>query len=113
MILNMHALAFAEAMDHWSNIDTAIELLTGNLMWTAPLQVYTMSIKILNVIAKEATFSQSAPILAKLDKAHCHLRDAFEDGQMTDRQRTLCSQDRHHLIVTRHYSPSLNHPSSC
>lgn len=79
-------LAFAEAMDHWSNIDTAIELLTGNLMWTAPPQVYAMSIKILNVIAKEATFSQSAPILTKLDKAHSHLRDALEDEQLTDRQ---------------------------
>ncbi|KAF9939593.1 hypothetical protein BGZ65_010060 [Modicella reniformis] len=77
---------FAEAMDHWSNIDTAIELLIGNLMWTAPPQVYEKSIKILEVIVKEATFTQSRPILVKLNKEHCQLRDAYEDGKMNERQ---------------------------
>ncbi|KAF9350177.1 hypothetical protein BGX34_001374 [Mortierella sp. NVP85] len=77
---------FAEAMDHWSNIDTAIELLVGNLMWTAPPRVYAMSIKILDLIVKEATFSQSAPILAKLTKAQYYLREAFEDGKLNDGQ---------------------------
>jgi len=82
-----NVLAFAEAMDHWSNIDTAIDLLAGNLMWTAPPQVYAMSIKILDLIVKEATFSQSAPILAKLTKAQYYLREAFEDGKLNDGQR--------------------------
>lgn len=79
-------------MDHWSNIDTAIDLLTGNLMWTAPPQVYAMSIKILDVIVKEATFSQSAPILTKLIKGQYYLREAFEEGQLNDRQRMFWAQ---------------------
>ncbi|KAI8345587.1 hypothetical protein B0O80DRAFT_269752 [Mortierella sp. GBAus27b] len=78
--------SFAEAMDHWSNINTAIDLLTGNLMWTAPPHVYTMSIKILNVIAKEATFSQAVPILVKLSTEQSNLRETFEDDKMNDRQ---------------------------
>jgi hypothetical protein len=86
-VLNIPTIAFAEAMDHWSNINTAIDLLTGNLMWRAPQHVYTMSIKILNVIAKEATFSQAVPILDKLSTDQSNLRDAFEDDKMDDRQR--------------------------
>ncbi|KAG0375629.1 hypothetical protein BGX24_008849 [Mortierella sp. AD032] len=77
---------FAEAMDHWSNIDTAISFLTGNLMWSAPENVYTDSIKILEVIAQEATYTQAAPILAALDRAHCEWRDVVESGGVTENQ---------------------------
>lgn len=78
--------AFAEAMDHWSNIDTAISFLTGNLMWAAPAQVYTDSIKILEVIAQEATYTQAAPIITALDRAHCEWRDVVESGVVTENQ---------------------------
>ncbi|KAI1320684.1 hypothetical protein EDD11_010218 [Mortierella claussenii] len=74
---------FDEAMDHWSNIDTAIQLLTGNLMWTTPRDVYVHSIKILKVIATEATDTQVAPILTILNKAHCALRNSIEAGSMS------------------------------
>ncbi|KAG0316912.1 hypothetical protein BGZ99_006614 [Dissophora globulifera] len=77
---------FAEAIDHWSNIHKAIELLTGNLMWTAPANVYSMSIQILDVIAKEATYTQAAPILSILDKAHCELRYSLDDDGMNQAQ---------------------------
>ncbi|KAF8979549.1 hypothetical protein BGZ46_005284 [Entomortierella lignicola] len=77
---------FAEAMDHWSNIHTAVELLLGNLMWTAPPQVYARSLKILEVIAKEARYTQAEPILIHLDKVHLELRDAFESKSMNQAQ---------------------------
>ncbi|KAF9175067.1 hypothetical protein BGX20_008408 [Mortierella sp. AD010] len=82
MVVCRNTQEFAEAIDHWSNIHTAIELLTGNLMWTSPLQVYARSIKILEVIAKEATYSQAEPILVVLDKVHAELRDALESNSM-------------------------------
>ncbi|KAF9091841.1 hypothetical protein BGX23_004831 [Mortierella sp. AD031] len=83
---------FAEAMDHWSNIETAIVLLTGNLMWSAPLHVYNDSIKILEVIAREATYTQAAPILIALDKAHCEWRTALDSGEVSEIQvRTIFS----------------------
>ncbi|KAF9905687.1 hypothetical protein EC991_001361 [Linnemannia zychae] len=85
---------FAEAMDHWSNIDTAISLLTGNLMWSAPAHVYTDSIKILEVIAKEATYTQAAPILAALDRAHCEWRDVAESGGVTESQAALLALEQ-------------------
>ncbi|KAG0306868.1 hypothetical protein BGZ97_000587 [Linnemannia gamsii] len=78
--------AFAEAIDHWSNIDKAISFLTGNLMWAAPAQVYTDSIKILEAIAQEATYTQAAPILAALDRAHCEWRDVVESGAVSENQ---------------------------
>ncbi|KAF9930001.1 hypothetical protein FBU30_001020 [Linnemannia zychae] len=78
--------AFAEAMDHWSNIETAISLLTGNLMWAAPAHVYTDSIKILQVIAQEATFTQASTILTTLDSVHCDWRNVVESGGVTETQ---------------------------
>ncbi|KAF9195866.1 hypothetical protein BGZ50_003127 [Haplosporangium sp. Z 11] len=77
---------FAEAMDHWSNIDVAITLLTENLMWTAPPHVYADSIKVLGVIAQEATYTQSALLVQILDKAHCQWRDSFDTGVLTQGQ---------------------------
>lgn len=88
-MLSIVKLAFAEAMDHWSNIDTAISFLTGNLMWAAPAQVYTDSIKILEVIAQEATYTQAAPIITALDRAHCEWRDVVESGVVTENQGML------------------------
>ncbi|KAF9438482.1 hypothetical protein BGZ76_007601 [Entomortierella beljakovae] len=58
----------------------------GNLMWTTPPHVYARSIKILEVIAKEATYSQAEPILFTLDKAHLELRDTLESGNMSQSQ---------------------------
>ncbi|CAO3573904.1 unnamed protein product [Mortierella alpina] len=77
---------FAEAMDHWSNIEDAIKLLTGNLMWSAPHQVYTHSIKILMVIAQEATFTQAAPIFEILKSAHSEWRISLDSGVMVQAQ---------------------------
>lgn len=57
-------------------------------MWAAPAQVYTDSIKILEVIAQEATYTQAAPILTALDKAHCEWRDAYESGAVSENQGT-------------------------
>ncbi|KAG0002609.1 hypothetical protein BGZ79_002672 [Entomortierella chlamydospora] len=89
MVVCRNTQEFAEAIDHWSNIHTAIELLTGNLMWTSPPQVYARSIKILEVIAKEATYSQAEPILVVLDKVHLELRDALESNSMNRAQGPL------------------------
>ncbi|KAF9352724.1 hypothetical protein BGX26_009493 [Mortierella sp. AD094] len=86
MVVCRNTQEFAEAIDHWSNIHTAIELLAGNLMWTAPPQVYARSIKILEVIAKEATYSQAEPILIVLDKVHLELRDTLESDSMNQAQ---------------------------
>ncbi|KAF9957098.1 hypothetical protein BGZ72_002145 [Mortierella alpina] len=77
---------FAEAIDHWSNIEDAIKLLTGNLMWSAPHQVYTHSIKILMVIAQEATFTQASPIFDILKSAHCEWRASLDSGAMVQAQ---------------------------
>ncbi|KAF9938245.1 hypothetical protein BGZ67_000390 [Mortierella alpina] len=77
---------FAEAMDHWSNIEDAIKLLTGNLMWSAPHQVYTHSIKILMVIVQEATFTQASPIFDILRSAHSDWRISLDSGKMVQAQ---------------------------
>ncbi|KAF9573120.1 hypothetical protein EC968_008969 [Mortierella alpina] len=77
---------FAEAMDHWSNIEDAIKLLTGNLMWSAPHQVYIHSIKILMVIAQEATFTQASTIFNILRSAHCEWRISLDSGAMVQAQ---------------------------
>jgi hypothetical protein len=57
-------------------------------MWAAPAQVYTDSIKILEAIAQEATYTQAAPILAALDRAHCEWRDVVESGAVSENQGT-------------------------
>ncbi|KAG0203301.1 hypothetical protein BGX28_004397 [Mortierella sp. GBA30] len=80
MTICRNTAAFAEAIDHWSNIEDAIKLLSGNLMWSAPPRVYAESIKILTVIAQEATYTQASPILAILNSAHCEWRDSFDAG---------------------------------
>lgn len=58
-------------------------------MWAAPAQVYTDSIRILEVIAQEATYTQAAPILTALDRAHCEWRDVVESGVVTENQGML------------------------
>ncbi|KAF9917165.1 hypothetical protein BX616_001769 [Lobosporangium transversale] len=82
MTVCRNTAAFAEAMDHWSNIYIAIKILMGNLMWTAPFNVYTASVTILTVIASEATESQAASILDLLDKAHHELRDSVLEAEI-------------------------------
>lgn len=74
------ALAFAFAMDHWSNIDTCIEILLGNLSFNTPRPVYQASIEILQEIVKEARSIQTLPTLEALDTSHCRWRDAYEAG---------------------------------
>ncbi|KAF9428041.1 hypothetical protein BGZ94_003521 [Podila epigama] len=71
---------FAMAIDHWSNIEHCIRLLTGNLSFNTPRQVYLASILVLQEIVKEARFSQAVHILTTLDTAHCQWRDLSERG---------------------------------
>ncbi|KAG0045590.1 hypothetical protein BGZ83_009224 [Gryganskiella cystojenkinii] len=71
---------FAEAMDHWSNINAAIDVLLKNLMWSAPYKVFTESIGILQLIAREATYTQAREILNRLDKVHFDWRNTVESG---------------------------------
>lgn len=73
-------LAFAFAMDHWSNIDTCIEILLGNLSFNTPRPVYRASIEILQEIVNEARSIQILPILEALDTSHCRWRDSYEEG---------------------------------
>ncbi|KAG0255604.1 hypothetical protein BG011_005045 [Mortierella polycephala] len=94
MFICRNTPAFAEAMDHWSNIDVAITLLTENLMWTAPPHVYADSIKVLEVIAQEATYTQSALLVQILDKAHCQWRDSLDAGVLTQGQASLVAMDQ-------------------
>ncbi|KAG0029169.1 hypothetical protein BGZ81_004061 [Podila clonocystis] len=72
--------SFAFAMDHWSNIDTCIEILLGNLSFNTPRPVYQASIDILKEIVNEARSIKTLPILEALDTSHCQWRDSYEGG---------------------------------
>ncbi|KAF9113716.1 hypothetical protein BGX27_000930 [Mortierella sp. AM989] len=116
MVVCRNTPAFAEAMDHWGNIHTAIELLTGNLMWATPPQVYARSIKILDVIAKEARYVQAEPILIALDKVHLELRYDLDSGSMNQAQvQTMFGGNnspycKHGVLEAREALSSLSSP---
>ncbi|KAG0032025.1 hypothetical protein BGZ82_006708 [Podila clonocystis] len=81
--------SFAFAMDHWSNIDTCIEILLGNLAFNTPRPVYQASIDILQEIVNEARSIQTLPILEALDTSHCRWRDSYEGGPKQGEVQTV------------------------
>ncbi|KAF9975918.1 hypothetical protein BGZ73_000265 [Actinomortierella ambigua] len=71
---------FAEAFDHWQNLEDAIMLLTGNLMWNIERSVYEQSVAIVHQIVRVGSPTQSAPIVAALDGAHVEWRNRYDAG---------------------------------
>ncbi|KAG0229118.1 hypothetical protein BGW42_001784 [Actinomortierella wolfii] len=107
---------FAESFDHWQNLEDAIQLLTGNLMWNISYDVYIKSIGILQVIVQMGSPTQSAPVVAALDRAHVEWRNRYDAGQYEEQQLyelfggSLSPFYQSRMLIGPEITPGVNFP---